>query len=245
MDAVLYPGVSENWDDEAFRGVVLWRLHRNDSLLDLGAGAGDLAQTNFRGSVGRTVGVDLDPRVLDNPHLDEAKVGSATSIPYPDGEFDVVIADNVLEHLDEPARAFAEVSRVLRPGGWFLCKTPNAWHYVALASRCTPHGFHQRYNARRGRDRRQTFPTHYRANSARRIRKLAAGAGMAVRAITHLEGRPEYLRVHPVTYAFGCAYERIVARFRSLRWLRVTLIGELQKPSAPGSSGSLPSGTRR
>lgn len=239
MDAVLYPGVSGNWDDEAFRQMVLRRLRRGDYLLDLGAGSGRVTQASFRGIAGRTAGVDPDPRVLDNPHLDEAKVGSATFIPYPDAEFDVVIAANVLEHLAEPAKAFVEVARVLRPNGWFLVKTPNTWHYVTLVSRLTPHWFHQWYNARRGRDRGLTFPTYYRANSARRIRALAAGADLEVRAIDHLEGRPEYLRLNPVAYTFGWAHERIVGRTRWLQHLRVALIAQLHKPAAPGTADRL------
>ena len=54
---------------------------------------------NFRGLAARVCGVDLDPRVVDNPMLDEGKIADAGGIPYPDAAFDLVFADNVLEHL--------------------------------------------------------------------------------------------------------------------------------------------------
>ncbi|PYK72558.1 MAG: glycosyltransferase, partial [Verrucomicrobia bacterium] len=44
-------------------------------------------------------------------------VGDAHQLPFRDGSFDRVFAFNVFEHLREPARAAAEVARVLKPGG--------------------------------------------------------------------------------------------------------------------------------
>ncbi|MDR3335537.1 MAG: class I SAM-dependent methyltransferase [Treponema sp.] len=44
---------------------------------------------------------------------------------FPAGEFDVVLASHLIEHLNEPAAFVGEVYRVLRPGGRFLVTTPN------------------------------------------------------------------------------------------------------------------------
>jgi SAM-dependent methyltransferase len=44
---------------------------------------------------------------------------------FPDGWFDVVCAQQVLEHLPDPARDLAEIRRVLRPGGVFYVNVPN------------------------------------------------------------------------------------------------------------------------
>jgi SAM-dependent methyltransferase len=43
--------------------------------------------------------------------------GSLYALPFADGAFDQVIVRDVVHHLDEPARAFAEIARVLAPGG--------------------------------------------------------------------------------------------------------------------------------
>jgi SAM-dependent methyltransferase len=166
---------------------------------------------------------------MDNPFLDEARISSAERIPYPDDTFDVVFADNVLEHLTDPLKVFSEVHRVLRPGGRFLAKTPNRRHYVALIARMTPHRFHGCYNKLRGRSQVDTFPTLYRANSQRTIQTLAAAAGLDVERLTLLEGRPEYLRISPITYFFGYLYERVVNSTEVLAGLRVLLLLELRK----------------
>lgn len=62
-------------------------------LLDVGAGAGIVQAMNFRRLAGRLCGVDLDPRVSDNPFLDEGRVSDAGEIPYPSASFDVMFAD--------------------------------------------------------------------------------------------------------------------------------------------------------
>jgi ubiquinone/menaquinone biosynthesis C-methylase UbiE len=87
---------------------------------------------NFRGLVARVCGIDPDPRVGANPYLDEGKVAVGEDIPYPDTNFDIVFADNVLEHLQNPSLVFQEVARILKPGGLFLVKTPNKLHYMPL-----------------------------------------------------------------------------------------------------------------
>lgn len=231
LDARLYPDFQHRWDDWLFRQRILSHLGGGDlEVLDLGAGAGIVDAMDFRGHTRRICGIDPDPRVVDNPNLDEGRVGVGESIPYPDGSFDLVFADNVLEHLPDPAAVFAEVARVLRPGGVFLGKTPNKWHYVPLIARLTPHGFHRWVVRWRGRGGEDVFPTRYRANSPGDLRALAAGAGLEVVRIELIEGRPEYLRFSAPTYLLGWLYERVVNRVPGLAWLRVLLVVELRKP---------------
>jgi SAM-dependent methyltransferase len=158
MDDRFYPEYTANWDDGLFREEILNVIQPEHSILDLGAGAGIVAQMNFKGLVEKVCGVDPDRRVADNPYLDEGKAGVGEAIPYPDASFDVVFADNVLEHLMEPRVVFSEVHRVLKPGGVFLAKTPNKWHYMPTIARLTPHAFHRFYNRMRGRNSEDTFP---------------------------------------------------------------------------------------
>lgn len=230
LDRKLYPGFDGHWDDVLFRARVLAVLRPEHALLDLGAGAGIVPQMDFKGRCRRVCGVDPDPRVRDNPHLDEGRQGVGESIPWPDASFDVVTADNVLEHLEDPARVLAEVARVLKPGGLFLAKTPNARHYMPLIARCTPHVFHEFVNQRRGRAGADTFPTRYRANTPRALRRLAAGAGLRVRALELVEGRPEYLRFNAATYLAGWAWERTVNATPLFAGLRVLLVVQIEKP---------------
>jgi SAM-dependent methyltransferase len=180
-------------------------------------------------------GVDPDPVVLTNPHLDEAQVQTPPrySIPYPDEHFDLVFCNSVIEHVTDPGFFFADVHRVLRPGGRFIAKTPNRWHYVATIARATPHSFHDFYNRLRGRQSHDTFPTVYACNTPREIRSVATGAGFHVLALDVIEGRPEYLRLTAPTYLAGLLYERAVNATDLLRSIRCVLLIELQKPGGP------------
>lgn len=229
LDRKLYPGVEKNWDDEAFRQRVLAVIQPDQKMLDFGAGAGIVRQMNFKGLVAMVCGVDPDERVTENPYLDEGKVGLGESLPYPDNTFDIVIADNVLEHLANPMLVFSEVNRVLKPGGRFLFKTPNRWHYMPLIAQLTPTRFHKFFNKKRGRAFDDTFPTQYRVNSKGDIAKMAKQTGFTIGTIEMIEGRPEYLRFSVPTYIVGWLYERFVNSSCIFSFARVVLIGNLKK----------------
>lgn len=233
LDERLYPDCGANWDDELFRQRILEVIRPHHVVLDLGAGAGIVAQMNFRGQVAKICGVDLDERVGTNPLLDEGRVADAGAIPFPDDTFDVVFADNLLEHLPEPAAVFDEVHRVLKPTGVFLFKTPNRQHYVPTIARMTPHWFHETVNRWRGRRTVDVFPTLYRANSKADVQRLAASSVLEIIALERIERRPEYLRMSLPTYLVGAAYERVVNSTKLLEPFRVLLIGVLRKPATP------------
>lgn len=229
IDRRLYPEYTRNWDDWLFRKWILGHLSPEATVLDLGAGAGIVEAMDFKGRAARVCGVDLDPRVVSNPMLDEGKVADAGAVPYPDGAFDLVFADNVMEHLERPEVVFAELHRVLCPRGVLLFKTPNKTHYMPAVARMTPHRFHQFVNRLRGRANADTFPTRYRANTAATVRRLATQAGFTVERLERIEGRPEYLRMSAPTYLVGAAYERLVNAFECLAPFRVLIIAQLRK----------------
>jgi SAM-dependent methyltransferase len=238
LDQRFYPTYTENWDDALFRERVLSHVRSTHTILDLGAGSGLVEQMNFRGKCGAVHGIDPEHSVLSNPYLDVARIGTAEEIPAEASTYDVIFADNVLEHLLDPDRVFKEVFRALKPGGIFLGKTPNRFHYVPLIAQLTPTGFHKFVNKLRGRSESDTFPTLYRANSKGKLLDLARNAGFNVLSIEQIEGRPEYLRISPLVYPLGLLWERIVNLSEFLSGLRVLLIVAFQKPwnSSPGNT---------
>ena len=181
MDRALYPRHTNNWDDELFRKRLLERIDATSICLDYGAGRGNVTQMNFRGHAAVVAGIDPERAVFDNPFLDEAAVFDVTTnvIPHPDIRFDVVFADNVMEHVADPAAVFGEIRRVLKPGGRLLAKTPNKWHYMPILARVTPTWFHRYYNGLRGRESIDTFPTLYRVNTRADVERHAAASGTA------------------------------------------------------------------
>jgi SAM-dependent methyltransferase len=63
-----------------------------------------------------------------NGHF-SAEIGNAESLPFPDGSFDCIVMEQVLEHLVDPNNAFKEMYRVLKPGGIFFVGVPDAENY--------------------------------------------------------------------------------------------------------------------
>lgn len=229
MDNWFYPNHRNNWDDYIFRERILKHINQDTELLDLGAGAGILPQMNFKGMVKRVVGIDLDPRVVYNPYLDEGKITNGEDIPYPENSFDVVCCDNVFEHLAKPKTVFDEVARVLRPGGVFIFKTPNKFHYMPVISMVTPHKFHEWIGKVLARESIDTFPTHYKANSVKDVSRLASMSNFSVDKIELIEGRPEYLRFTALTYIFGIIYERVTNSTNLFSMFRILFVGQLRR----------------
>ncbi len=238
MDRRFYPSFEDDWDNRRFGELVGELIGPQSTVLDFGAGRGALEELSFKDRAAKVVGVDADEAVLQNPHLDEAKVLRLPEgvIPYPEGSFDLVFSNNVLEHLAAPEGSLKEILRVLKPGGVFLAKTPNKAHYIPLVASLTPHAFHVFYNRLRGREEQDTFPTLYRCNTRRRIGRLARAAGFSVVDIAAWEGRPEYLRVAAPLYLLGLLYERLVNLSSALAGFRAVLVVELRKPTVPSGA---------
>lgn len=99
-------------------------------LLDIGCRDGTLTKHYTDGN--EVVGIDVDDDALaaareqcgiETHHLNL----NANPLPFEDQSFDVVVAGEVLEHLQFPEVAVSEIHRVLRAGGSFLGSVPNAF----------------------------------------------------------------------------------------------------------------------
>jgi SAM-dependent methyltransferase len=114
-------------------------LRPGDRVLDMGCGAGRHAFEMFRRG-GDVVAFDQNGDELADvlelfgamreagevPAGADAdiKQGDALAMPFADGEFDRVVASEVLEHIPDDATAIAELVRVLRPGGTIAVTVP-------------------------------------------------------------------------------------------------------------------------
>ena len=109
------------------------------SVLNIGCGYGWFERWAADNAATRVAAIDVTDSDLDtarrhvtDPRV-EFKVGSAIEIPYPDASFDTVVSWEVIEHIPRQAepKMFAEVKRVLKPGGHFLLSTPNR-HWLSI-----------------------------------------------------------------------------------------------------------------
>ena len=101
-----------------------------ETVLDLGSGAGNDAfiARHEVGSEGRVIGVDMTPEMIAKARANASKLGYGNvefrlgeieQMPVEAGSVDVVISNCVLNLVPDKAGAFAEMFRVLRPGGRF------------------------------------------------------------------------------------------------------------------------------
>ena len=112
--------------------IELAKVEPGDKVLDVGCGTGNLTLTAKKsaGVNGAVYGIDAAPEMIDvarkkaqQTGLDVTfEVGLIEKIPFPEATFDVVISRLVIHHLpdDLKRQGFAEILRVLKPGGHFL-----------------------------------------------------------------------------------------------------------------------------
>jgi SAM-dependent methyltransferase len=116
----------------AFAGVAnpfsLGWLEEGERVLDLGCGAGtdSLVAAQMVSPSGSVTGIDMTPEMLEAARAAAAEMGAANvafvegeaeALPLPDESFDVVISNGVIDLIPDKDRVFAELYRVLVPGG--------------------------------------------------------------------------------------------------------------------------------
>jgi SAM-dependent methyltransferase len=100
------------------------------AILDIGLGEGtDLALAAAHADTPRLVGVDSHPPFVEAARSRGVEVVETdierASLPLEDSAFDLVIANQVFEHVKEVFWVLSEISRVLRPGGHLMAGVPN------------------------------------------------------------------------------------------------------------------------
>ena len=117
---------------ESFAGVgypfAAEAIREGDRVLDIGSGSGTdaLICARLAGPGGRVYALDMTPQMREKLRATAAAAGAANvevlegdaeAIPLPDASVDAVTTNGVLNLVPDKARAFAEIARVLRPGG--------------------------------------------------------------------------------------------------------------------------------
>lgn len=203
------PLCGETWaaKSEAYASLIAKHLSANTVWLDAGCGSRlleddmDPLETWLAAQSKTIFGMDFG--VTSNRNIKQLLHGSLYQLPFHDGSLDLVTCRMVVEHLDQPGKAFAEVARCLRPGGAFIVITPNLHNYAvwgnAVATKIVPEKLRRRivhsFDERPDED---IFPVRYKANTMRSLIGLMSSAGLQQHETIGLRQQRPYWRKHPL-----------------------------------------------
>jgi SAM-dependent methyltransferase len=168
---------------------------RETRFLEVGCGTAlDTCLLAQRRPLARAVAADLSHEAMTvaqryaaemGVHL-ELLVGDLQTLPFPDGEFDLVFSQGVLEHFEDPLPCVREQARVLKPGGILLVDVPQKYNWYTVM---------KRHAMREGRWA-WGWETEY---SAGELRGWAKHSGLEpIAAVGHQHGRiVDRLLIHP------------------------------------------------
>jgi ubiquinone/menaquinone biosynthesis C-methylase UbiE len=143
----MHAGAPVSWRKitEELQHSLMLRLIENvgdKQILDIGCGDGKLAvELAQRGA--NVIGIDASKDMIDaaRHHADgrgvhvDLRVASAQSLPFPEAEFDVVVAVTILCFVEDATPAFAEITRVLKPGSRLVIVELSKWSTWAAERR--------------------------------------------------------------------------------------------------------------
>ena len=107
----------------------------SNSLLEIGCGTAPLLVGTAQ-KFSKVIGIDIAFRwlVVAKKRLQEANsdvpliCACAEALPFPNGSFDRIVAESVIEHVSDQERVLMECHRVMRPDGYFFVSTPNRYN---------------------------------------------------------------------------------------------------------------------
>ena len=137
------------WNEHFSRYLFASRLANRKRVLDIACGAGYGADCLAR-TASSVTAIDLSPEaaaaaLAAYPAENIAFLAAdARRLPFANESFDLIVAFEVIEHLDNPHELLAEARRLLAPGGQLVVSTPNKLYYAETRKLSGPNPFHVR-----------------------------------------------------------------------------------------------------
>jgi SAM-dependent methyltransferase len=160
---------------------VISKFKTSGSILDIGCSSGSFLSM-FKGGSWKLYGIEASPLTGQKARAatgGEIFIGDALTANFPDETFDVITCIDVIEHLYEPRKVIAEVSRWLKPGGIFYVFVPNPVSWESRLFRSYWYGL--------------DLPRHLQHFSPKSLGKLAASVGLRqLRLVTPSDSHLEY-----------------------------------------------------
>ena len=137
FDALMNPYDLERRIEIVFDQLLAGRSLTNLRVLDVGCGTGPFslaAQARGASVTSLDIGVELLRRARSKGAA-RVLAGDATSLPFANSTFDLVISSECIEHTVDPERSVTEMLRVLRSNGTLVVSCPNrVWRWSAVAA---------------------------------------------------------------------------------------------------------------
>jgi ubiquinone/menaquinone biosynthesis C-methylase UbiE len=176
------------------------------------------------------IGLDYDYKSLRNhktiKHLIQ---GDISSLPFASETFDLITANMVFEHLNDPQKQLSEIFRILKPGGSLVFHTPNSMSYGTFLAKAIPETLKLKMIwFLQHRKEEDVFPTYYRFNTEKGIRKLAERVGFKIGALRLIVSSAQFVMIPPLVI-----FELLLIRLLMMpfaRCFRTNIIACLIKP---------------
>ena len=136
------------WNEHIARYAFARRYVEGKAVLDAGCGTG-YGAAELTGSAASVVGIDFAPEAIAfaAEHYSAAgarfSISTCTALPFRSHAFDIVVAFEVIEHLQNYRAFLDECARVLRPQGLFIVSSPNKRYYAESRAQAGPNPYHQ------------------------------------------------------------------------------------------------------
>ncbi len=123
------------WNEHFSRYAFAARLARRRRVLDVACGSG-YGTAELAAVANSAVGIDVSLEAVEQARLQYKApnlnylVASAEQLPFRSGAFELVVAFEVIEHLEDWTALVREAHRLLAPGGQFVVSTPNKLYYA-------------------------------------------------------------------------------------------------------------------
>jgi 2-polyprenyl-3-methyl-5-hydroxy-6-metoxy-1,4-benzoquinol methylase len=216
---------------EAWFAKVTQHVTPDMEVCEIGSGSGKGFQNQQYPNAKFIFGLDLDPRVLQNPFLHKAVLGSALDLPkLAEGrKFDLIYSHMVVEHIDQPLEFISAQVECLKANGTISHSTVSKYYWSSLINNLVPDRIKDLLIEKlgSGRTSEDTFPAHYRLNSEADIARIAKTLGLSY-SISRSDQAPGYLRrslilmliytiIHkPLQYFFPALRPTLIYSFKKL-----------------------------
>jgi len=204
----------------------------NEKLVLLDAGCGHNSGISYKLNQKITlIGTDIVYKdIRNNKEIDSGFVSNLDYVPLKDKSVDIIFSNMVYEHLNAPDKFYSELNRILKPGGHVVFSTPCIYNIVVVINRLVPDSVSKKLgSALTDEDEEDIFPTFYRANSIRKIRKLGKTNGFK---------EIDLIMYQPPPYAFVFStticriviyYYKKINKYNMLKFLRGVIIARYEK----------------